>query len=812
VAIVALAAALSAGLGAVSSAQEQPAVGWALEVTNADILKRIDAGVVANYAMEVRDGALRLIRDPKKHTGPTSFDINFPEPFDLKVFPILEIKWDAGAARVVAPELSATVRPEELPHISALNIEAYIEPDREGGRLGWFDVWGQGQYPNIYDPSDANLILRLLPDAGFPDARSASKLKRLGLRFNVSQEGSAACGIRITKMILRSFSAREKDLLEPRVAPLRDYKAPPLPKRLRNTFFFGAGGQADFVGGWAGLYDEFARAHVNANTLSGTPYSTDVFEKARMAKPRGVMIIQGAHLGYPPDGSGGFRGESPYADLAKMYQDAREGRGPEAAREAAARLIEEARGLSALVGWDLVDEPGNELYVGVAGMKAIFDQLDPERLCVHNHYRVHTCLYFERFATLTWTDMYPAAHAGSDGPWPVAGWCRQIAQASGKPQWYWVQAAYGYETPEMYRLMAYLALQNDAKGIWHYHYGYGAHKCMADLVGNLLPVGQEAAALGERLLPVGSLLVPARVRWDQPVKVETSGGGDKPISATAMCDPDAKPAVAPVYLVAVNEDVAHPGRNLLSQKEQSGRATLPEAFVGADRAVYDLYSLREVAGAGSPVFDIATLRPGDGRVYLLGAAAQFAEAKKQIVSNRVNERLRVQGADREIAKNWGLWWAVEQFDQDAAEARNLAGAASFDLAEAKAAEAGNRLLETMHQSERLRQTAEALASAKETLGQAIDFVFGPAHIYGYWSKPGSYVKPASGLEKPTIKEEHVKSLEPLLRRYSQIRHDYLMGRCGGPELDFRAASAGLAESAQSLQADVRAYAGTLRSK
>jgi len=228
--------------------------------------------------------------------------------------------------------------------------------------------------------------------------------------------------------------------------------------------------------------------------------------------------------------------------------------------------------------------------------------------------------------------------------------------------------------------------------------------------------------------------------------------------------------------------------------------------------VYDLYALREVASAGSSAFDIAALPPGDGRVYMLGTAAQFAEAEEKIVANRVNEMLRVQGADREIARNWGLWWAVDQFAKDAAEARQLADAGALDAAEAKATEAGTRLLGSMHQSERLRQTAESLASAKETLGRLIEGVFGPAHIYGYWDRPGSYVKPPCnyGFGEPTIREEHVRSLEPLLRRYSQIRHDYLMGRCGGPEMDFRAASAGIAEAAQSLHADVGAYADGLR--
>ncbi len=801
-----LAVGVSVVLASALCAQEKASVGWALDVTDSSILSRIDAGVVKDLSMEVRDGALRLIRDPKRHTGALSFSINFPEAFDLKGFPILEVKWDAGAAKMVTPELSATVRPEELPYTAAMNVEAYIEPDQEGGRLLWADCWTPGMRQNIYDASDANLVIRLMPDAGFADARSASRLKRLGMHFNVTGESSGACEIRITKMILRSFSSREKKQLEARVALLRDYKAPLVPKRLRNTFLFGAGADSPFIGGWAGLYDELARAHLNAHSLSGAAYSTDIPHKARMAEARDIMTIEHTCRGYAPDGSAGFVGESPYADFVNMYQDVREGRGPKAALEAAARQIEEAKGLSSIIGWDLIDEPGLELYVGVAGMKGVYDKLDPERLAVHNHYRLHNCMYYERFATVNWTDMYPASHAGSEGPWPVAGWCRQISQFSSKPQWYWVQSAYEYETPEMYRLMAYLALQNDVKGIWHYAYCSHMHKNMADLVGNLLPVGKEVAALGERLLAVGPLLVPARVRWDQPVKVETSGGGDKPISATAMCDPDAKPGAAPVYFVAVNEDVAHPGRNMMSQKEQSGLLTLPKPFVRPDRAVFDLYSLRQVATAGSSKFQVEALRPGDGCVYMLGTSAQFAAAKKQIVINRVNEMLRVQRADREIAKNWGLWWAVDQFDKDAAEARRLAKAGSYAKSEEKAAEAGKRLLETMHKSERLRRTSESLASAKETLGKLIEVVFGPSHVYGQWDKPGHNVggKVREGME------EHAKSLEPLLRRYSRTRHDYLMGRCGGPAIDFRAASAEIAESAQSLQADVRAYADTLR--
>lgn len=83
--------------------------------------------------------------------------------------------------------------------------------------------------------------------------------------------------------------------------------------------------------------------------------------------------------------------------------------------------------------------------------------------------------------------------------------------------------------------------------------------------------------------------------------------------------------------------------------------------------------------------------------------------------------------------------------------------------------------------------------------------------YALWNKPGHWTRPPAPYDgKPTIKEEHVPTLEPLLRRYSQIRHDYLTGRCGGPELDFRVASEGLVAAARALEAEARVYVEGLR--
>ena len=75
--IMALAAVgLALSLTCPVGAQEQPTVGWALDVASPDILRQIDEGAVKDLAMEVRDGALRLTRDPQKHTGAVSFNIN----------------------------------------------------------------------------------------------------------------------------------------------------------------------------------------------------------------------------------------------------------------------------------------------------------------------------------------------------------------------------------------------------------------------------------------------------------------------------------------------------------------------------------------------------------------------------------------------------------------------------------------------------------------------------------------------------------------------------------------------------------------
>jgi len=82
---------LSAALSLLSAlaicAENGPTVGWALDVTNSGILSQIDESAVKDLSMEVRDGVLRLARDPQKHPGAISFAIDFPRPINLRTYP-----------------------------------------------------------------------------------------------------------------------------------------------------------------------------------------------------------------------------------------------------------------------------------------------------------------------------------------------------------------------------------------------------------------------------------------------------------------------------------------------------------------------------------------------------------------------------------------------------------------------------------------------------------------------------------------------------------------------------------------------------
>ena len=607
------------------------------------------------------------------------------------------------------------------------------------------------------------------PDSLFPGPYTPVKV--LGVRLELgAADAKAPAAIELDYIRVRELTEDEYAVQIERAAPLRGYEPAPLPARLRYTFVFGVCHAAAYAGGWEGYFDELARAHINAHFGMGS-WHADMTHVARAAAPRGIMLF-------------------PYSSATPtQYEGTWATAGPEQAWDTAAEQARAARELPAIAGWFLADEPSVQKLLGVAGIKRIYDKLTPELLGAYVHFSLDRIKYFDRFTTVVMSDHYPIREHKRD-PWDVAEWCRRIDEFSTQPHWYWPQVFadfpwhrsmpryhnYAGPTPAELRLMLYLALANGTKGFVLFDYAHEQWIGLADQVGNLSPLGREAAAIGERWLTVCPLLLEAETLYEPKITTVAGADPDHGVSVSAMGDPE----LGPLFLVAVNESL---------EQEQGARAQLPASFVAADRAVFDLYRLEPAAAAGSSGFDVVPLPPGAGRIYLLGTAAQFAVARIRVLTNRVNERLRIQGADRELAHNWNVDF-VPEYDRAAAQVRERLADLAVDRSETDAAAAGAALAAAMAGAAALDATRQSLAAVKAALGDLNLCIHAGAQ------------QPRDGFE------DAVTPYQEFCRRYNRVRNDFMTGRCG-PWTDFRVGAREIQAAAALLAEDVQAFAAGL---
>lgn len=773
-------AVMLAACAAVALAAEQPEVGWSLEFDSPDDLRSARIACIGKEGVpppneslaDVRaeDGVLHLgakfnDKSHRAHYVTVSWGVGWgnqptddpfvpdPQPeriegISVQDFPVLEVRWR---------------RPEGLNQAVQGNCIWLLErPD--GTQMTAYTA-----QMSFAKTSWTTTVCSFAPDSLFPGPFTPVKI--VGIRLELgAQAARTPAAIEFDYLRVRKLGKKEYAEQIERAAPLRTYQVPPVPERLKNTFVYATCHEAPYAGGWEGYFDELTRAHINGHVGAGQWYC-DMTHVARSAEPRGVMLF-------------------PYVWASPIqYEGTWATAGPDQAWITAEKQVRAARDLPAVVGWFIADEPPVQKLLGVAGIKNTYDKLDPDRLAIYVHFSFDRVRYFDRFTTVITSDHYPVRPQKRD-PWNIAKWCREIDKFSPHPQWFWPQAfgdfpwyrateryhSYAGPTPEEFRLMMHLALANGAKGFILFNYSHVQWMGVADKVGNLSPIGREAAAIGERWLAVCPLLLRAETICDPAVTVEPTQEADHGVSVAVMGDPEA----GPLFLVAVNEDL---------KVEQGTRALLPEPFTGAGRAVYDLYGLTQVAPAGTSVFDLAPLPPGDGRIYMLATGEQFAAARVQIITHRVNEMLRVQGADRQIAKNWNVP-QVEDYSLAVQRVRDLLASLDVDRADTEARAAGKLLEDAMNKTAELRDARQILADVKKVLGEL-------------------NLKIHVGAQQPrTGREDTVAPFEDLCRRYSRVRNDYLTGRLG-QWTDFRVGKEEIRSAATALQKDVHALAERL---
>ena len=245
---------------------------------------------------------------------------------------------------------------------------------------------------------------------------------------------------------------------------------------------------------------------------------------------------------------------------ANQYEGTWATAGPQYTRKTAQRLVAQTRDLDAIAGWLIADEPPVQKLIGVGGIKKILEELDPQRVGLFVHFSIDRAKYFDRFTTVVMTDHYPIKGNDRD-PWSVGSWCRQMSEYTDKPHWFCPQAFgsqdwwmsneryKGYLGPTVaeFRLMMNLAIGNGSKGFFLFNYSHLQWSALADGVGNLTLLGEEAKRIGKRFHEVGPLLLRLRPVYDPPVGIKAKNR----FSVTAIGDP----IDGPLFLVAINEDL-----------------------------------------------------------------------------------------------------------------------------------------------------------------------------------------------------------------------------------------------------------------
>ncbi|MFH0963780.1 MAG: hypothetical protein V2A58_07180 [Planctomycetota bacterium] len=730
--VMALVGALVAGgyLAAVSA--DESAVAWAAEFDGpADLaaakLTRVNksGGSVPGPEIEdvkVEDGVLHLggTFGPDSHPGDYVFlswgwnagDAPLLEggKIDIPKYPILEVRWRMEpkfAPYDVSPQYNL--------------LWAYELPDGSASA-----AYTTGPYRN---PGQWVVEkVRFAPDSSVPSQWTPSKVT--GIRLEI---GARMCRepawIDVDYIRIRALTPEEAAEEEVRIQVLKR-PAPEIPTRLRDIFFYGVYGRPPYVGGWEGTFDELVRCHMNTAFAVGG----DLAEIAGAAKPLGVYIIA-----------------SPSGGLTNKL----EAEGREPVEKAVADLAAKTADLTNIVGWYIRDEPLMKDLWGVVGVKEIFDRLDGDRLGLFIVHSWDIVRYYDRFTTVAWTDRYPMS-TGRRDPWSISEWCRRINEVSARRQWFTPQAfgdapAYraktGFDyycpTPEEFRLMMHLAMANGAKafGIFIHYLDLAAG--MADPVGNPTGLMKEAAAIGEKWMAIGPLLLDARPVTGPTVTAPSQSAGKRGVSVGALGDP----GEGPVFLVATNEDLEAP---------QGGEVRLPDAWAAPDRAVYDLYALRKVSENGATALGVEPLDPGDGRIYLLASGPQFAAVSARIVANAVEESLRVQGADRLIAERWGL--DLTEYNAVARRARAAAESGGMKPASEARDKAEAILAAVMAADKDLALCRDDIEVVKRALGKAWTGIYlGCESI-----RPG--------------REDDVALFKSRCQEYNALRRRYVLGQ------------------------------------
>jgi hypothetical protein len=738
VTVIGMTARLEAGEAPGQAARLPEDVGWAVEFEDIADVKQARLGLggaleLDQTSMKVENGVLHLEAAFGKQTryadglfltwgrpiwgAPATPSQPPPEPlpsFDLTQYPVLEIRWRVTSGH---------------DEVAGYNLMFQVL-SRDGNS---FQSRGEGLHGRPADGTWHVMTTRLVPDSSFPGPATSNRIVKLFLTVRAEKHGyTKPAGMEVDYIRIRRLNAEETEAEQVRIDRLARYQPPEVPELWRQTFFYGAFSaheRVKYMGGWEGVFDQLARSHFNSVLWcprAGLP------QIARAAEPLGIYVF-------------------PTVNDAGLIDKLMQSNDPQRIEEQVSAIVATAQDLANVPAW-VLGEVGPAGLWGIAGTKQIFEQQDPGRFVLFLHHTLGYVSSLDRFASVTWTYTYPVTKDDRD-PLAVGRWCRHINTVSNRPQWFTPQAfgmgnapgPWAMPTVEEFRLMMNLALANGVKSFGIYDYAHPWINVMVDWVGNPTPLMEEAIRLGEKWMSVVPVMMHARPILEPQPAVSSPPGHEHGLSVGAMGDM----ADGPVFLVVVNEDLT---------ASQEGKVQLPDAFLDDSRVMFDLDTLNAVPKTIAKEFGVTTLAPGDSRVYLLGSQDQITEVRRQVLTNRVKEQLRVQAADRVIAQRWGL--NLDDYLSAVRRVDELLDAGQFDGA-TQASETAARVLEqTMSSAESLPECREGLHTARQALGIALRNIF-------------------DGQDARPSQEARAEPCQSLCEQYGRVRGRYIRGQSEG---------------------------------
>jgi len=378
-----------------------------------------------------------------------------------------------------------------------------------------------------------------------------------------------------------------------------------------------------------------------------------------------------------------------------------------------------------LLGWYIEDEPGDGLLPNYLTVKKMLETGDRDRLALCLFAGTKAVVTFAPYQQVMITDRYWISR-GAYYPWGILTHMLTVGSITDAPHWITLFGAWLPEhaafkkTPAELRLTSWLAIAGGAKSIQYYIYHTGPYfrwgpeeGVFVDAYGNISPHMEEYRKFAEKILPVGKLLVDARVDEHTGIAADTpqiqihysTGPNDYREWVPAVYVGVLKLEGSDSYLlIPVNQDL-----------EQTRPINIKvRASLREDKQLYDLVSLQEVPCTDNS-YSCRTLAPGDGWPYILCSREQFSRAEKVVLKTRAEQALRVARLDIEKAGRWNI--KDEKWDKLVEQTREGITAGQYSSAIETAQNVSSQVERRLQAEPVYTESADAVEGLRKLFGE-----------------------------------------------------------------------------------------------